>query len=232
MQRQAAVADIVIMARLPICVTGLVLTSAILFAQAPNGGGPGPVLGIVELPEMFSIDPITGESAPRRELVLYTRPDSERKVAARISSPTTVDDAEYGYEEAGALVYGRKNGYFLIRTSRGVGWVSPDNVGEFHSFETLIKNGLAYLTDAWDGFVSASPASANRTRVTQRRPYGYEDVRVKGLQNVAGKLWVEVEVISHSICESNQAPTLKGNGWVLAHDKSGAPTVWFASRGC
>jgi hypothetical protein len=208
------------------------LASVIVFAQAPNGGGPGPVLGIVEIPEMFSIDPNSGEYAPRAALTLYTRPDSESKVAAVISWPQAMDEAEYGYEEKGALVYGRERGYFLIRTARGVAWLSPHNAGPFHSIETLITRSLTYLTDAWDGFVHTSPGSDARTRVPLRRPYGNENVRVKAQRTVAGKLWVEIEVISHSACESDKPPTVKAAGWITAHDGTGAPTVWFYSRGC
>ena len=124
----------------------------------------------------------------------------------------TIDTAEYGYEEKGALVYGSQRGYLLIRTSRGVGWLAPHDAGSFHPFETLIKSDLTYLTEAWDGFVSASPGSAARTRVPQRRPYGSEDVRVKRLQTVGGMLWAEVEVISHSYCESDKPPTIKARG--------------------
>jgi hypothetical protein len=209
------------------------LASVIAFAQTPNGGGPGPVLGIVEIPEMFFVDPNTGRYAPRAALTLYTRPDSDSKVAAVISSPEAIDGAEYAYEESGALVYGRERGYFLIRTARGVAWLSPHKAGSFHPLETLItESGLPYLTDAWDGFVSASPGSANRTRVPQRRLYGSDDARVKGLRMVDGKLWVEIEVISHSFCESDKPPTIKARGWITAHDETGAPTVWFPSRGC
>jgi hypothetical protein len=78
--------DIVAMARLSICGTGLVLASVFMFAQPPNGGGPGPVLGIVEIPEMFFVDPNSGQYAPRAALTLYTRPDSESKVLVQISS--------------------------------------------------------------------------------------------------------------------------------------------------
>jgi hypothetical protein len=59
-----------------------------------------------------------------------------------------------------------------------------------------------------------------------------EDVRVKGRQTVGGKLWIEVEVISHSFCESDKPPTIKARGWITAHDEAGAPTVWFSARGC
>jgi hypothetical protein len=224
--------DIPGMVRFALCGIGIVLASIIVRTQPPNGGGPGPVLGIVEIPEMFFVDPNTGQYAPRSALTLYVRPDSQSKVLAQISSPASVDDAEYDYEAAGALVYGRERGYFLIRTSRGAGWLSPNNAGAFHPLETLIGQSLTYLTDAWDGTVSASPGSTARTRVAQRRPNGNEDVRVNRSQTVDGKLWVEIEVMSHSLCESDKPSTIKARGWIRAHDEIGAPTVWFASRGC
>lgn len=225
-------ADIVAMTRLSVCGVGVVLVSAVICAQEPNGGGPGPVLGIVEIPEMFFVDPASGQYAPRAALTLYTRPDSESKALAQILAPAAIDTAEYGYEEAGALVYGREGGYFLIRTARGAGWLAPRDAGPFHSLETLIARELTHLTGAWDGFVSASPGGSARTRVPQRRPDGREDVRVRRLQTIDGTLWVEIEVLSHSPCESDTTPTVKGHGWVRAHDERGAPTVWFASRGC
>jgi hypothetical protein len=208
------------------------MVASVLASAQPNVGGPGPVLGIVEIPEMFHVDPDKGVYAPIAALTLYTRPDSDSKVMAVISSPEAIDDAEYGYEEAGALVYGRDRGYFLIRTSRGAGWLSPHDAGDFHALETLLASELTSLTDAWDGFVSASPGSATRTRVPQRRPYGGEDVRIKQRRTIGGRLWLDIEVISHSICESDKPPAVKARGWVRAHDATGAPTVWFASRGC
>jgi hypothetical protein len=218
--------------RLSMSAIGVMLVSAITFAQAPIGGGPGPVAGIVEIPDLFFLDPSGGGYAPRAALTLYTRPDPASKVATVISSPEAVDEAEYGYEEKGALVYGRERGYFLIRTARGVAWLAPDNAGPFHPIETLMTRSLTYLTDAWDGFVHASPRGDARARVLQRRPYGDETVRVKNIRTLDGKLWVEIDVMSHSFCESDKQPAVKGSGWIAAHDESGAPTVWFSSRGC
>ena len=215
--------------RFSICVVGAVLASVIASAQPPTGSGPGPVLGIVEIPEMFVFDDAKGGYAPF-DLTLYARPDSESKVLAHISSVEAIDYAEYGYEEAGALVYGRQRGYFLIRTSRGAGWIPPDKAGSFHSLEKLITRDLTYLTAAWDGLVSPSPGSAARTRVGP--PGKEEDVRVKRLRTFNGKLWVEIEVISHTFCQSLEPPTIKARGWIRAHDATGAPTVWFSSRGC
>ena len=222
--------DTVGLRRFSVCMVSTMLTALVASAQPPNGAGPGPVLGIVEIPELFAIDPDKGGYAPVAALTLYTRPDSESKVLAVISSVEAIDDAEYGYEEAGALVYGRQRGYFLIRTSRGAGWIPPNKAGSFHSLETLITRDLTYLTAAWDGFVSRSPGSADRTRVGP--PGKGETVRVKRLRTLNSKLWVEVEVISHTFCESQEPPTIKARGWVRAHDATGAPTVWFPSGGC
>ena len=154
--------------------------------SSQTAAGLVPFSGSSKFPRC-SLDPNTGQYAPRAALTLCTRPDSESKILAQISSPEAIDTAEYGYEEKGALVYGRQRGYFLIRTSRGVGWLSRHSAGSFHPFETLIKSDLTYLTEAWDGFVSASPGRAVRTRVPQRRPYGSEAVRVKALQTVYGR---------------------------------------------
>jgi hypothetical protein len=219
------------MMRPALCATAVTLASAIVVAQAPNGGGPGPVLGIVEIPKVFAFDEKTGRFEPRGALTLYTRPDSSSREAATITAPQAIDDAEYGYEEPGALVYRREARYYLIRTARGTGWLAPEDAGPFHSYETLVSDGLAYLTDAWDGFVSAAPGSPARTRV-QRRTEGSDDVEVKGFRTVGGRLWFQVDVMSQRFCSSDPPAPARARGWIPAHDDSGGPTVWFSSRGC
>jgi len=81
--------------------------------------------------------------------------------------------------------------------------------------------------------VSASPGSADRTRRVQRQLDGKDrHVRVKRHRTINGKLWLEIEVISHSVCESTEPAAIKARGWIKAHDAAGTPTVWFPSRGC
>jgi hypothetical protein len=57
-------------------------------------------------------------------------------------------------------------------------------------------------------------------------------VRVVEFRRVDDRLWVRVEVLSHSICESTQEPAITARGWMRAHAPSGEPTIWFYSRGC
>ena len=220
--------------RFSLGIVAIMLTSVVASAQAPRGGGPGPVLGIVEIPLLFSSDPAKGDDQ-RGVIGIFSRPDPNGRIVAEITSPQAIDEAEYAYEEAGALVYGRARGYCLIRTSRGVGWVSPDQAGPFHSLETLVKNELAYLTRAWDGFVHDSPGSARRTPVNPQRSTQRteaRDVRVRQARSVSGTLWLDVEILSGNVCVSNAPPVVKARGWIRAHDAAGAPTVWFPSRGC
>ena len=64
------------------------------------------------------------------------------------------------------MVYARDWGWSFVETGEGVGgWLAPADAGMFHSFESLIGDGLTYLTDEWNGFVSALPGSADRERV-------------------------------------------------------------------
>ena len=72
--------------------------------------------------------------------------------------------------------------------------------------------------------------SGARTRVPQRQRYG--NVRIKERRTIGGRLWVAIEVISHTICESDKPPAVKARGWIRVHDNTGAPTIWFPSRGC
>ena len=167
----------------------------------------------------------------RAALTLYTRTRFGEQGGSASLFATTVDEAEYGYEERAHSSTVGSAGISDSHGARCAGFHHTTPDPSIRS-RTLITRSLTYLTDAWDGFVHASPRSDARTRVSQRRPYGDEDVRVKGFRTVDGKLWVEIEVISHSLCESNKPPTVKAGGWITAHDESGAPTVWFSSRGC
>jgi len=55
-------------------------------------------------------------------------------------------------------------------------------------------------------------------------------VRFVGSRVAAGALWLQLEMMSHTIYESDAPPTVIAAGWVRAHDPSGKPVVWFYSR--
>ena len=48
-----------------------------------------------------------------------------------------------------------------------------------------------------------------------------------------GRVWVEVELLDHSDCASDEGePIVLMRGWMPVHDSSGEPTMQFYSRGC
>jgi hypothetical protein len=62
--------------------------------------------------------------------------------------------------------------------------------------------------------------------------FGREDptVRFTRSRKVDGRLWLYVEVMSHTIYESVEPPGVVAAGWVPAHDAAGRSVVWFYSR--
>ena len=58
----------------------------------------------------------------------------------------------------------------------------------------------------------------------------HSSVSFRRSQAVAGRLWLEVEVMSHTIYDSDDPPRVVATGWVPAHDSAGESVVWFSSR--
>jgi hypothetical protein len=56
--------------------------------------------------------------------------------------------------------------------------------------------------------------------------------RVASYKEVNGRLWLDVELWSHSVCARGEEPTFKARGWMPAHAASGEPAIWFSARGC
>jgi hypothetical protein len=66
------------------------------------------------------------------------------------------------------------------------------------------------------------------------RAWGPESwsVQTRSTRRLGDALWVEVEILSHSLCEDPEPPTVRARGWIRAQAASGAPAIWFYSRGC
>lgn len=138
---------------------------------------------------------------------------------------------EYDYEKPGAVVLERRDRWFRVRLSSGSAWLEASALDEFHSIDRLYEHNLTYLTDAWNRTVAVSPGTTGRP---VRHPIlaGEHPVRVLRSSREQGELWFFVEILSHSGCDGNGEPTVVDRGWVRAHGTSGAPSIWFYSRGC
>jgi len=210
------------------------------------------VVGLLALPEVFgngACDRFTPQDVP-----LYSAPEPGRIVGViRLDKASTAQSAggcdaltvgvhltgataadplptkEYGYEEPGAIVLARRDGWFLIRLATGSAWVRSSRGDNFHPLEQLLLEGLPHLTEAWGGRLSSSAGAPGRLARVEARS-SQPSVRIVRSQRIRGELWFDLEVIT-SPCEDPNVKALD-RGWVPAHTMSGEPVIWFYSRGC
>jgi hypothetical protein len=142
---------------------------------------------------------------------------------------------EYGYERPGAEVLERRPGWYRIVLAEGEGWVAAEQAGDFHGLHALVAENLSFLAPAWDGRLWAEPDRGGAARALSppwRRMMGDKiAVEVGPARRVEGELWFRVEIVWPPPCGSAE-PAILTAGWVPAYAASGAPAVWYWSRGC
>ena len=223
----------------------------LLLAFTPALQAQERVIGLLSLPDVFGDGPCQRFVA--REVALYAAPDSQRQVGSirvdrhwnfpqeggceglevgvHFTNPlrhSALPTEEYDYEAPGAVVLEARGEWFKVRLSGGTAWLRASRTSAFFPLPRLLASHPAHLTDAFDGRLAASPGGALSTRSDSLARH----VNVSGFREVAGRLWIEVEVMSWSLCESVEKPTILARGWLPAHAPSGKPSVWFSSRGC
>jgi hypothetical protein len=187
-----------------------------------HDAGATRVLGIIQVDQMWSFAPHGG--CEGLEVSVH-------EGAARSELPTR----EYDYEAPGAIVLDRRGGMFKIRLSGGrSAWVmSPAE--RFMSYESLLEEfvGVTFFTDAYEGALRPAPGATVANQPTVVGKPG-QPARVIETRRIADRLWLRVEVLSHSVCTAAAGgpPETVGEGWLPAHAANGEPAVWFASRGC
>ncbi len=120
-----------------------------------------------------------------------------------------------GANPADVAVFNRRPGWLQValravewKDDRRV-WIEDAPVWRFHAF-----------------------ASEAEREELENKVFGREDPTVRFIRSrtVDGRLWLYVEVMSHTIDESAEPPRVVAAGWVPAHDAAGRSVVWFYSR--
>ena len=150
---------------------------------------------------------------------------------ARAELPTR----EYDYEAPAAIVLEQRGLWFRIRLAAASAWVEAPHADRFMSLADLFEEfvGVTFIAEGGGGELSASPVGTVGGRAGARVTAG-QPVRVIESRQLAERMWLRVEVLSHSVCNAAAAgpPEVVAEGWLPAHLASGEPSVWFASRGC
>ena len=141
---------------------------------------------------------------------------------------------EYANESPAAIVLAEQGGWFKIRLATGAGWLQASPRDRFMPLADLFSEypTLTTLNEAFTGSLLEAPggtATEVKPALTRGLP-----VRVLDVRSVGDRQWLQVAVMSHSICDADRSgpPDVEGIGWMPAHTTAGEPTVWFSSRGC
>jgi hypothetical protein len=150
--------------------------------------------------------------------------------AARSELPTR----EFDYEMPGAIVLEQRDRWFRIRSSRGTAWLQASAADRFMPLSDLFEEfaGVTAINPPYNGRLVEAPGrsiSASSPRVVATQP-----ARVIEMRSTFGEQWVQVEILSHSICDAGREgpPEIVATGWMPMHAPNGEPTIWFSSRGC
>jgi len=141
---------------------------------------------------------------------------------------------EYANESPAAIVLAEQGGWFKIRLAAGAGWLQASPRDQFMPLADLFSEypTLTTLNDTFTGPLLEAPGgtpAAVKPLLAAGLP-----VRVLEVRSVGDRQWLQVAVMSHSICDADRSgpPDVEGIGWLPAHAASGEPMVWFSSRGC
>jgi hypothetical protein len=143
---------------------------------------------------------------------------------------------EYDYEAPGAIVLEQRGLWFRIQVDGGgSAWAQVPLADRFLSLESLYEEfvGVTFIADSANGQLSKAPVGTVGAGGGPRMTPG-QSVRVVESRRLAERMWLHVEVMSHSPCNAAASgpPEVVAEGWLPAHTESGEPAVWFASRGC
>lgn len=231
----------------------VVLVLSGLLSCASSAGAQDRVLGLLTLPEVFG-NAACDRFQPR-EVPLHATPGGEAvgtvhvvrnwtlqanggceglEVATRMRGAVQerpLPTREHDYEAPAAIVLEQRGRWFRLRLETASAWVRASDRDVFHPLERLYEDALPYLTSDWSRQLSPAPGGSGRAAripAATREP----SVRIVGSRQSGGRLWFQIEVMSHSVCTAGNEPEVIDRGWVPAHAPSGQPSIWFFSRGC
>ena len=202
-----------------------------LYADA----GATKVVGTIEVDQNWSFAGPTAQSPRGGDPAPHGGCEGLKVSVHEGQTRTELPTREYEYEAPAAIVVGRRSELFKIRLSGGrSAWISSP-AARFMTYESLLEEftGVTFFTGAFDGALRNAPGLTVANRPAARGKAG-QPARVIETRRVGDRLWLNVEVLTHSLCDAGAQgpPETIARGWLLAHADGGEPAVWFSSRGC
>jgi len=118
-----------------------------------------PMLGGVDIPAAFRPQ----DRRDRFAVNLLVSPKSGSAVVANLSSLNAFENFSLGQGAHVATVYGRSNGWYLLRLFDGrTAWLSPDDAGKYVALERLYQRGPTGIWESWDRTLATAPGGSQR----------------------------------------------------------------------
>ena len=227
------------------------LFMAVLAAQT---AAPDRVIGLLALPEVFGSH--SGARFEPADVAVHSTPNDGTAFATirvdrnwsfaphggceglkvsvyRGSASEDLPALEYDYEMPAAIVFESRSGWFRVKLSQGSGWIKASTADRFMPLADLFEEfvGVTTIEKYFTGNLLKEP-DARAAMAAAVKPG--QSVQVLEMRDVAGRTFVKVDVMSHSLCNASDhgPPEVVATGWLPLHAPTGDPTIWFASRGC
>jgi hypothetical protein len=189
-------------------------------------------IGLLEWPALRE-HIAAGKKAEEFSLFLYT--DAGRGAKTWREQGGKLIMKEHGYEELSLVVMERRTvagqRWARIALANGRGWLPEPTSAVFRAYADLVKESLAYLTEAWEGRVWDAPGGTAKVVPFRQIERPEHAADVLEYREVNGQLWLRVNIFSESPCEQQQPLSLI-EGWIPAYNARGQWTADFYSRGC
>ncbi|MFQ3172115.1 MAG: hypothetical protein ACI9DG_002155 [Oleispira sp.] len=135
---------------------------------------------------------------------------------------------EYRYEAPAAIVLETRNNWYKLDTFEGPLWVQGTKNNQYYSLEYLLLNHMVFIKSGSGISILNQPNGLDSIAIVSSS----DTIKVTETGMLSNQLWLNVQVMSGSECESLEKPKVLSEGWMPAHTPSGELTTWFYSRGC
>jgi len=233
------------------------LALILLLAQTPKHTAvPDRLIGLLELPEIFSTEPC--EPFATQPLTLHSEPleFAQQVGVIEVLNPWKEGDGcqdlnvrfwrnaraekfpteEADYEQPAAVVLERHESWFRVKLEYGSAWLFRQTADLFKPYPDLLEETLTYIPQNWDNRLFESPNRASGVREIPAgwRPFTAANVPIAilGTETIDGELWFHIRFEAEAGCGSIPTNLPSIEGWVPGYRDSAEPGVWFHSRGC
>jgi len=210
-----------------------------------------PIIGLITLPEVLGNGPC--DNFAPEDISVYSEMDSELTSGViKVDSFWTFPDVggcegltvnihmkgdikprgllteEYSYEASAAIVLDSRKNWYKLKTHDVPVWIHGTKKSQYYPLEYLLSNNMVYIKPDVGIRLYYQPGGVDVVSQISSS----DSIQITNKKRIDSQLWLHIQVMSSSDCESIAIAKVLSEGWIPAHAPSGELTTWFYSRGC